>query len=168
VESPFLGAFYRDLLSRALCSPMQGGAARAARTLRFRRRDCGAWGCTGHALCSCPTQSRRVVTVRARIIRRGVAAIRRDEVEPPRESTCPGQQQSVAAVRSCDRLSITGHFSRFGGQTGHEAERRVNVRCVTPLGVLTASTSKRSSSPSSPSQSRTPRPRTIGAITTCT
>ena len=44
---------------------------------------------------------------------------------------------------------------------------RVNVRCVTPLGVLTASTSKRSSSPSSPSQSRSPRPRTMGAIPTC-
>ena len=56
----FLGAFYRDLLSGALCSPIQGGAARAARTLRFRvrvlGRDCGAWGCIGHALCSCPTQ----------------------------------------------------------------------------------------------------------------
>jgi hypothetical protein len=45
--------------------------------------------------------------------------------------------------------------------------RWVNVTCVTPLGVLTASTSKRSSSPSSPSQSRSPRPRTMGAITMC-
>ena len=34
----FIGAFYRDLLTRALCSPMQGGAAHAARTLRFRGR----------------------------------------------------------------------------------------------------------------------------------
>ena len=37
----------------------------------------------------------RAVTVRARIIRRGVAAIRRNEVEPPSESTCHG------AARTC-------------------------------------------------------------------
>ena len=37
--------------------PYAGSAARAASTLRFRDRvfgrDCGAWGCTGHAQCSC-------------------------------------------------------------------------------------------------------------------
>jgi hypothetical protein len=48
-----------------------------------------------------------------------------------------------------------------------EIYRRVNVTCVTPVGVLTASTSKRSSSPSSPSQRRSPRPRTMGAMTMC-
>lgn len=51
----FIGAFSRDLLSLALCSPMQGGAARAARTLRFRGRvfdrRASAWGSPGHALC---------------------------------------------------------------------------------------------------------------------
>jgi hypothetical protein len=44
--------------------------------------------------------------------------------------------------------------------------RRVNVRCVTPR-VLTASTSKSSSSPSRPSQRRSPRPKTIGTMTRC-
>jgi len=59
-EMPFLEAFYRDLLTRALCSPMQVGAAHAARTLRFRsrilrsRRRC--MGLHRHALCGCSTQ----------------------------------------------------------------------------------------------------------------
>jgi hypothetical protein len=38
----------------------------------------------------------------------------------------------------------------------------VKVRCVTPLGVEVASTSKFSSSAGRPSHTRTPRPRTIG------
>ena len=50
------------------------------------------------------------------------------------------------------------------GRTGY---RRENVRCVTPLGELTDSMANRSSSPSRPSHSRTPRPRTIGATTMC-
>ncbi len=38
----------------------------------------------------------------------------------------------------------------------------VKVRCVTPLGVEVASTSKVSSSAGRPSHTRTPQPRTIG------
>ncbi len=45
--------------------------------------------------------------------------------------------------------------------------QRVNVIWVMPLGVLIASMVNWRSSPSSPSQRRTPRPRTIGAITRC-
>src|SRR5438046_490428 len=43
----------------------------------------------------------------------------------------------------------------------------VNVRWVTPEGVETASMLYASSSDSRPSQSRTPRPSTIGTYTTC-
>ena len=56
-------------------------------------------------------------------------------------------------------------------QTGPAAQlhryRRVKVRWVTPLGLLTASVWKRSSSASSPSQSASPRPSTMGATTMC-
>jgi len=45
--------------------------------------------------------------------------------------------------------------------------RRLKVRWVTPLGLFTASIWNRSSSPSSPSQSRSPRPSTIGTTTMC-
>jgi hypothetical protein len=45
--------------------------------------------------------------------------------------------------------------------------RRVKVRWVTPLGLLTASVRKRRSSPSSPSQSGSPRPSTMGTTTMC-
>ena len=45
--------------------------------------------------------------------------------------------------------------------------RRLRVTWVTPLGLFTASIWKRSSSPSSPSQSRSPRPSTIGTTTMC-
>ena len=45
--------------------------------------------------------------------------------------------------------------------------RRLRVTWVTPLGLFTASIWKRSSSASSPSQSRSPRPSTIGTTTMC-
>jgi hypothetical protein len=45
--------------------------------------------------------------------------------------------------------------------------RRLRVRWVTPLGLFTASIWKRSSSASSPSHSRSPRPSTIGTTTMC-
>ena len=45
--------------------------------------------------------------------------------------------------------------------------RRLRVTWVTPLGLFTASIWNRSSSPSSPSQSRSPRPSTIGTTTMC-
>ena len=45
--------------------------------------------------------------------------------------------------------------------------RRLRVTWVTPLGLFTASIRNRSSSPSSPSQSRSPRPSTIGTTTMC-
>jgi hypothetical protein len=61
----------------------------------------------------------------------------------------------------------TSRTFNTGGGTRAEIYRLVNVTWVTPVGVLTASTSKRSSSPSSPSQSRSPRPRTMGVITMC-
>jgi hypothetical protein len=77
--------------------------------------------------------------------------------------------------------SLKGRESRPGQPTGYQCEnaawrrprpcsttyRRVKVRWVTPLGALTDSTSKRSSSRSNPSQSRSPRPRTIGTTTMC-
>jgi len=46
--------------------------------------------------------------------------------------------------------------------------RRLRVTWVTPLGLFTASIRKRSSSASSPSQSRSPRPSTTGTTTMCT
>jgi hypothetical protein len=50
----FLRAFSWDVLTAALCSPVQGSAAHTCRTLRFRGRVLsrigGAWGCTRHAL----------------------------------------------------------------------------------------------------------------------
>ena len=46
--------------------------------------------------------------------------------------------------------------------------RRLRVTWVTPLGLLAASMWKRSSSASSPSQSRSPRPSTMGTTTMCT
>ena len=45
--------------------------------------------------------------------------------------------------------------------------RRLRVTWVTPLGLLTASIWKPSSSASRPSQSRSPRPSTIGTTTMC-
>ena len=47
------------------------------------------------------------------------------------------------------------------------ARHRVNVRWVTPLGVVTASTWYFCSKASRPSHSRTPRPSRIGTCTTC-
>ena len=44
---------------------------------------------------------------------------------------------------------------------------RLRVTWVTPLGLVTASIWNRSSSPSRPSQSRSPRPSTIGTTTMC-
>ena len=61
--------------------------------------------------------------------------------------------------------SRRGSNSRGGSPAS--SYRRENVMCVMPLGLLTTSIAKRSSSPSRPSHSRTPRPRTIGAITMC-
>ena len=46
-------------------------------------------------------------------------------------------------------------------------QRRLNVTWVTPLGLLVASIRKWSSSASSPSHSRSPRPSTMGTTTTC-
>jgi hypothetical protein len=59
-RSKFLGAFPRDLLTVALCSPTQAVAAHATRRLRlcvrvFGRCD-GAWSYTEHALCKCTTK----------------------------------------------------------------------------------------------------------------
>jgi len=45
--------------------------------------------------------------------------------------------------------------------------RRLRVTWVTPPGLFTASIWKRSSSASSPSQSRSPRPSTMGTTTMC-
>ena len=45
--------------------------------------------------------------------------------------------------------------------------RRLRVTWVTPLGLFTASIWNRSSTPSSPSQTPSPRPSTIGTTTIC-
>jgi hypothetical protein len=50
---------------------------------------------------------------------------------------------------------------------GQAGRLRVKVTCAAPLGVLTVCTSNRSWTPSSPSQSRIPRPMTIGTTITC-
>ncbi len=55
--------------------------------------------------------------------------------------------------------------SRIGGRMNYEV-RLVKVRWVTPVGEETDSMSYVSSMPSSPSQSRTPRPSRIGTTTT--
>jgi hypothetical protein len=57
----FIGAFLGTLLTVALCSPMQGGAAHAARTLELGSRvidqRAPAWCSPRHTLCTCRTQS---------------------------------------------------------------------------------------------------------------
>ena len=50
---------------------------------------------------------------------------------------------------------------------GGRDQRRLNVTWVTPLGLLTDSIRKWSSSPSRPSHSPSPRPSTMGTTTTC-
>ena len=56
LDMPFLGALYRDLLNRALCSPMQGGAALAARKMHLATEDDAGTAVHKAALCSCHTQ----------------------------------------------------------------------------------------------------------------
>ena len=63
---------------------------------------------------------------------------------------------------------FVGEVTRWPGRfRDHHRRLAVNVRWVTPEGVETASMLYASSSDSRPSQSRTPRPSTIGTCTTC-
>ena len=101
-----------------------------------------------------------------------------DTLESLVSDSCASVQGRAAVGRRVRRVAPQSRVRGLRGgpdSTGNDRLRgrspavsqRLNVTCVTPLGVLTASTSKRSSNPSRPSQSRSPRPRTIGVMTTC-
>ena len=102
-----------------------------------------AWATRPIARCSPSPRPTAARSARLTVTVTGKIAIRRPADHPVRRAAgsgrCPG---------CCD-------------------QRRLRVRWVTPLGLFTASIWKWSSSASRPSQSRSPRPSTMGTTTMC-
>ena len=77
------------------------------------------------------------------------------------------RQLSRPMVYANDHEGLNGFGRRPASCPAAGRYRRLRVTWVTPLGLFTASMWNRSSSPSRPSQSRSPRPSTIGTTTMC-
>ena len=74
---------------------------------------------------------------------------------------------AAAQIAHCKRHEVLNGSGRRPALPCSGCYRRLRVTWVTPLGLFTASIWKRSSSASSPSQSRSPRPSTMGTTTMC-
>ena len=82
-------------------------------------------------------------------------------------SSAPSDLRTSAVVGWGDRPEERSYAAAARAAVSAGFYRRVKMRWVTPLGELTDSTSNRCSNASSPSQSRSPRPRTMGTMTMC-
>jgi hypothetical protein len=104
---PFIGAFSRDLLTLALCSTSRVGAAHAPVMLRFLGqvfdRGGGAWGCVGHALCSCTTQTFDEVGVEVRLKSRRFSSLYRRAGYSKALSVRGGRDGSASVAVHADR-----------------------------------------------------------------
>jgi hypothetical protein len=103
-ERPFIGALYQDLLTRTLCSPIPGGAARAVRWLRIR-------------VCEFARHNRRMAAygdavedygVAARPIRLPSGSVKWPTVSPVGARSGPNVRVPPRRSASCSAASTSG------------------------------------------------------------